>query len=193
MNPYSRNCSFILLVLKPVTLVFKALKWQTSWERLCFLLCRHSLTIIWELEPKMDCWASEDAMRMEERDTVRAAPRISLSLLSPHWWCRLRVLLWLSNGKYYDNAFKCRDVYLLQDLPESSCLQPRPPASFLRGNGGNAVVKQGPDSCRSRGNSIAETGLYFPLIVVKSLPTIEAQGHSVLFNWSFRLPGWSRP
>lgn len=113
---------------------------------------------------------------------MRSAPRIAWLLLSLQWWCRLRFLLWLSNGKYSDNVFKCRDIYLLQDLPEPSCLQPRPPVSFLRQNGGNEVAKQGPDSCRGRGNSIAETGLYFPFLGVMRLPTMEAQGHSVLFK-----------
>lgn len=47
---------------------------------------------------------------------------------------------------------------------------------------GNVIAKQGPDSCRGRGNNIAETGLYFPFIVVMTLPTMEAQGHSVLFK-----------
>lgn len=59
-------------------------------------------------------------------------------------------------------------------------LRPLPP--FSGEMGGNAVAKQGPDSCRGRGNGIAETGLYFPFIVVMSLPTMEAQGHSVLFK-----------
>lgn len=60
----------------------------------------------------------------------------------------------------------------------------RSPVSFPQREWSNAVAKQGPDSCRDREKrmNIADTGLYFPFIVVINLLKIEAQGHSVLFK-----------